>query len=65
VDPTEALRLHRDIGCRRSIAIHWGVFELADDRLDEPPRLLGEALAEAGMEAHEFMLLNIGGRIAL
>jgi L-ascorbate metabolism protein UlaG (beta-lactamase superfamily) len=65
VDPAEALRLHRDIGCRRSIAIHWGVFELADDQLDEPPRMLGEALAEAGMEAHEFMLLNIGGRIAL
>ncbi|WP_426284930.1 MBL fold metallo-hydrolase [Luteibacter sp. E-22] len=65
VDPAEALRLHREIGCKRSIAIHWGAFELADDQLDEPPRLLGEALAEAGMGADEFMLLNIGGRIAL
>ncbi|MDQ0010582.1 L-ascorbate metabolism protein UlaG (beta-lactamase superfamily) [Luteibacter jiangsuensis] len=65
VDPAEALRLHREIGCQRSIAIHWGAFELADDQLDEPPRLLGEALAEAGMETDEFMLLSIGGRIAL
>lgn len=65
VDPGEAVRLHREVGCKRSIAIHWGVFELADDRLDEPPQLLGEALAAAGMGTEEFMLLNIGGRIAL
>ncbi len=57
--------LHREIGCKRSIAIHWGVFELADDQLDEPPRLLGEALGKAGLETDDFMLLNIGGRIAL
>ncbi|QWT21871.1 MBL fold metallo-hydrolase [Bacillus sp. NP157] len=65
VDPAEALRLHREIGCRRSFAIHWGVFELADDQLDEPPRLLAEALASEGMTPDDFMLLRIGGRIAL
>jgi hypothetical protein len=27
--------------------------------------LLGEALAETGLTAEDFMLLNIGGRIAL
>jgi L-ascorbate metabolism protein UlaG (beta-lactamase superfamily) len=57
--------LHKEIGVRRSIAIHWGVFELADDQLDEPPRLLTEALAAEGMTGDDFMLLNIGGRIAL
>jgi hypothetical protein len=41
------------------------VFELADDQLDEPPRLLEEALAEGGLTKEDFMLLNIGGRIAL
>jgi len=65
VDPEEAVRLHREVGCKRSVAIHWGAFELADDALDEPPRLLGEALASAGVTADAFMLLNIGGRIAL
>jgi L-ascorbate metabolism protein UlaG (beta-lactamase superfamily) len=65
VDPAEAVRLHKEIGCKRSIAIHWGVFELADDQLDEPPRLLGEALASEGLGPDDFMLLNIGGRIAL
>ncbi|SEV88918.1 MBL fold metallo-hydrolase [Luteibacter sp. 329MFSha] len=65
VDPAEAVQLHREVGVRRSIAIHWGAFELADDALDEPPRLLGGALDAAGMSRDEFLLLNIGGRIAL
>ncbi|URX62304.1 MBL fold metallo-hydrolase [Luteibacter anthropi] len=65
VDPAQAVQLHREVGCRRSIAIHWGVFELADDQLDEPPRLLGDALADAGMTADDFLLLKIGGRIAV
>jgi L-ascorbate metabolism protein UlaG (beta-lactamase superfamily) len=61
VDPAQAVQLHREVGVRRSIAIHWGVFELADDALDEPPRLLGDALTQAGMRPDEFMLLPIGG----
>lgn len=65
VDPAQAVQLHREVGCGRSIAIHWGVFELADDQLDEPPRLLGDALADAGMTAEDFLLLKIGGRIAV
>lgn len=65
VDPDEAVRLHREVGCRRSVAIHWGAFELADDALDEPPRLLAEARAAAGLDDDDFLLMNIGGRIAL
>jgi L-ascorbate metabolism protein UlaG (beta-lactamase superfamily) len=65
VDPSQAVQLHREVGCRRSVAIHWGVFELADDALDEPPRLLAEALEAQRVEAHAFQLLNIGGRIAV
>lgn len=65
VDPAQAVQLHREIGVRRSIAIHWGVFELADDPLDEPPRLLGEALTQSGLSADDFMLLPIGGRTSL
>ncbi len=34
VDPEEAVRIFRT--CTRAIGIHWGVFELADDPLDEP-----------------------------
>ncbi|MGH8445945.1 MAG: MBL fold metallo-hydrolase [Solimonas sp.] len=60
IDPAEAVRVHRAIGARHSLAIHWGVFELADDPLDEPPRLLRDALAEAGLGESDFWLLRQG-----
>lgn len=42
-----------------------GVFELADESLDEPPQQLNLALSEAGLEQHQFHPLKIGERIAL
>jgi L-ascorbate metabolism protein UlaG (beta-lactamase superfamily) len=62
VDPAQAVRLHRELGCRRSLAIHWGAFDLADDPLDEPPALLAEALRAQGVSADDFRTLHIGGR---
>lgn len=65
IDPSEAVRLHRELGVRRSVPIHWGAFELADERLDEPPRLLAAALARQGVPAEEFAPLRMGGRLLL
>jgi L-ascorbate metabolism protein UlaG (beta-lactamase superfamily) len=62
VDPAQAVQLHRELGCRRSLAIHWGAFELADEPLDEPPALLAEALREQGVAAEDFRAIRIGGR---
>lgn len=42
-----------------------GVFELADESLDEPPQQLNLALSEVGLEQHQFHPLKIGERIAL
>ncbi len=65
VDPAQAVQLHRELDCRRSLAIHWGVFELADDALDEPPRLLAEALREQQVAAADFATIPIGTRLTL
>jgi L-ascorbate metabolism protein UlaG (beta-lactamase superfamily) len=62
VDPAQAVQLHRELGCRRSLAIHWGAFELADEPLDEPPALLAEALREQGVAADDFRAIRIGAR---
>ncbi|MET0332131.1 MAG: MBL fold metallo-hydrolase, partial [Dyella sp.] len=62
IDPAQAVQLHRELACRRSLAIHWGAFELADEPLDEPPRLLEQALREQGVAATDFRLLRIGER---
>ena len=40
--PDEAIRAHRILGARTSIAIHHGTFQLADEAIDTPPRVLRE-----------------------
>ncbi len=65
VDPAQAVQLHRELGCRHSLAIHWGAFELADEALDEPPALLEQALREQGVAEEAFRLLPIGARWTL
>jgi L-ascorbate metabolism protein UlaG (beta-lactamase superfamily) len=54
VDPFEAVRIFQMVGARQAVAIHWGVFQLTDEPRDEPPRLLAQALAEAGVAAERF-----------
>jgi N-acyl-phosphatidylethanolamine-hydrolysing phospholipase D len=65
VDPAQAVQIHRDVHARRSIGIHWGSFELADDPLDEPPRLLAEESQKAGLESGEFTVLRHGETLKL
>ena len=60
VDPGEAVKIHQDLGARHSLGIHWGVFELADESLDEPPRALAEARAKAGLTPDQFFVLKVG-----
>jgi L-ascorbate metabolism protein UlaG (beta-lactamase superfamily) len=56
VDPAEAVKIHRDIRAKRSMAIHWGTFGLADEPLDEPPKLPAQALREAEIAEDRFLL---------
>jgi L-ascorbate metabolism protein UlaG (beta-lactamase superfamily) len=60
VDPPEAVQLHRELGVRRSMAIHWGTFELADDSLDEPVGLLQRAMAQSDLGVDDFWVLKQG-----
>lgn len=60
VNPAEAVRIHRDIGARRSLGVHWGTFELTDEPLDEPPRSLAIEARSAGLTAQEFFVLAVG-----
>jgi N-acyl-phosphatidylethanolamine-hydrolysing phospholipase D len=53
--PEEAVRAHQILGAQTSIAIHHGTFQLADEALDAPARLLRECSA-----GDSFLLLNNG-----
>ena len=59
-DPDEAVQIHRDLRARRSMAIHWGVFELADDALDAAPQALATARRRHGVLDDEFIVPAIG-----
>ena len=43
--PAEAVKIHQAIRSKRSVAIHYDTFDLADEPRDEPPKLL---LSEVG-----------------
>jgi N-acyl-phosphatidylethanolamine-hydrolysing phospholipase D len=65
VDPEEAVKIHRDLGAKRSIGVHWGTFELTDESIDEPPRELARAVAAAGLVPDEFTVMAIGQTLRL
>ena len=60
VDPDEAVRIHRDVGSRLSLAMHWGTFRLTLEPLDEPPVRLAQALGQAGIAADRFVVMAHG-----
>jgi L-ascorbate metabolism protein UlaG (beta-lactamase superfamily) len=60
VDPAEAVKIHQDLGARHSLGVHWGVFELTDESLDEPPRALAAAREKAGLNPEQFFVLKLG-----
>ena len=65
MDPQQSVALHQAIGAPVTLPIHWGVFELADEALDEPPRELARALEAAGLDKLRFRPWKIGERTDL
>lgn len=65
MDPEQAVSLHLALGRPESIPIHWGVFELGDESLDEPPIVLSEAMQVAGLDENRFHAWRIGAKKTL
>ena len=60
MNPAEAVRVHLETGARRSVAMHWGTFQLTDEGREEPVRALGEACQQAGLGPGDFEVLALG-----
>lgn len=58
--PADAIRIHRDARARRSLAMHFGCFPLADDGFEQPVVDFRAAHAESGLSADEFALPETG-----
>jgi N-acyl-phosphatidylethanolamine-hydrolysing phospholipase D len=64
VNPWEAVQVHKDLRSQRSVAIHWGSFELSEEDLQDPPKDLERAMAEEDLNVvPSFDTLVHGGNI--
>lgn len=63
VDPEQAIQIHVDLASRYSVAIHWGTFSLADERLDQPAKDLATALQQANLSSMQFAAIPVGENI--
>jgi len=60
-DVSDAVQIRSDLRAARAIGIHWGTFEsLADEPLDEPPRVLARQREQHGLSEDQFDVLKIG-----
>ncbi len=60
LDPADAVAVHADVRSKASIAVHCCTWSLTDEALDEPPRVLAAAAADAGLASGEFVALQHG-----
>jgi L-ascorbate metabolism protein UlaG (beta-lactamase superfamily) len=65
MNPAEAVQAHLDLGARRSIAMHFGTFQLTPEGIDEPVRELANALRDRSVPAEQFRTLKVGDSVRL
>jgi L-ascorbate metabolism protein UlaG (beta-lactamase superfamily) len=65
MNPAEAVRVHRDLGARKSVAMHWGTFQLTDEAREEPVQALRAARDAAGFGEESFRVLEPGGSVSV
>jgi len=65
MNPAEAVQTHLDLAARRSLAMHFGTFQLTPEGVDEPIRELRKALRERGVPAEQFRAVEVGESVWL
>ena len=65
MDPQAAVALWQQLGMPRAIPIHWGVFELTDESLDEPVREVSQTLRALSLPDDNFQPLRIGQYLSI
>ena len=64
VHPGEAVEIHKDIACKKSLGIHWGTFQMSSTyNYLEPPALLNSFLEKNSLERDAFVTTHIGGAV--
>jgi len=66
VHPGEAVEIHKDINCKKSLGIHWGTFKQNSGRYYhymEPAALLDTFLDKSGLDTSQFVITHVGGYV--
>ncbi|PIL33755.1 hypothetical protein GSI_04380 [Ganoderma sinense ZZ0214-1] len=58
--PSDAVEIYKDIGARKAVGMHWGTWMLTSEPVMEPPRLLKECAAKAGLAPDAFTVCGLG-----
>ena len=56
----EAIQIHKDLNSKKSIAMHWGTFQLTDEPMDEPIKLLKKLTVKENLKSDEFVTMTHG-----
>ena len=65
VNPPEAIQIAIDLESERNFGMHWGTFQLTDEEVLEPPKLLKESLRNRGLPDNFFNILKPGQIVEL
>ena len=60
MDPDEAVRASLEVGARTMLATHWGSFKLTDERLDDPPKKMEEAVRARNLPHEHYWAFLLG-----
>jgi L-ascorbate metabolism protein UlaG (beta-lactamase superfamily) len=60
LSPEEAVQAHLALGCKQSVAIHFGTFQLGDEGPEEAEQRLQKALQEHQLSPEDFWVLQPG-----
>lgn len=59
-DPSEAIKIHKDIRSKKSFAIHWGTYPLAEEDFIEPALELGKERQKNSIHPTDFFTMAHG-----
>ena len=65
INPAEAVRIHKDIQAKQSVAMHWGTFVLTDEPMDAPPKALKLAMESHSIHPDQFRVPQHGETLIL
>lgn len=60
MNPEEAVKAHKLLGSRSSLAIHHGTIQLTDEAIDAPAAALAQALGQHSVDPRHFLVPDAG-----